>query len=170
MLTVCLLSGWLVTGLPVTCLLACWLTGLPALFLILKSNFNPPRSTGRLSGRSVGGTGTAAAAGWRWRGGDGERSDGAHVLPRALQMIRPQAMTRGAQLQPRATMSTSGTVSMGTVVGGAGMVMLIRPAEVDGGRQAYPVQRQHMTAPMHPRHRSRLHRHGSPSQSRDSVS
>ena len=85
-------------------------------------------------------------------------------------MIRPQAMTRGAQLQPRATMSTSGTVSMGTVVGGAGMVMLIRPAEVDGGRQAYPVQRQHMTAPMHTRHRSRLHRHGSHSQSRDSVS
>ena len=49
MLTVCLLSGWLVTGLPVTCLLACCLTGLPALFLILKSNFTPPRNTGRLS-------------------------------------------------------------------------------------------------------------------------
>ena len=170
MLTVCLLSGWLVTGLPVTCLLACCLTGLPALFLILKSNFTPPRNTGRLSGRSVGGTGTAAAAGWRWRGGVGERSEGAHVLPRAVQMIRPQAMTRGAQLQPRATRSTSGTVSIGIVVGGAWMVMLIRAAEVDGGRQADPVQRQHLTAPMHTRHRSRLHRHGSHSQSRDSVS
>ena len=170
MLTVCLLSGWLVTGLPVTCLLACWLAGLPALFVILKPNFSPPRSTPRFSGRSVGGTGTAAAAGWRWRGGDGERSDGAHVLPRALQMIRPRAMTRGAQMQPRATRSTSGTVSIGIVVGGAGMVMLIRAAEVDGGRQAVPARRQHMATPMHARHRSRVHRHRSHSQSRDSVS